>query len=83
MADRQLILLAAVSWAALGLMAPADAADMAATPAVAQPYVAPVPARGSGHDDRASRARQQPDRHADPAAAVAGDGRRGGASNRQ
>ena len=44
MADRQLIRLAAVSWAALGLMAPAEAADMTATPAPAQSYVAPVPA---------------------------------------
>ncbi len=44
MADRQLILLAAVSLAALGLMAPAEAADMTTAPALAQPSGAPAPA---------------------------------------
>ncbi len=42
MADRRSFLLAATSLAALGLMAPADAADMTTTPP-AQPYVAPAP----------------------------------------
>ena len=44
MAERRSFLLAAISLAALGLMAPAEAADMATTPAPAQPYVAPAPA---------------------------------------
>ena len=44
MAERRSFLLAAVSLAALGLMAPAEAADMATWPAPAQPYVAPAPA---------------------------------------
>jgi hypothetical protein len=39
MAERRSFPLAAISLAALGLMAPAEAADMAATPALAQPYV--------------------------------------------
>ena len=82
MAERRSFLLAAISLAALGLMAPAEAADMATTPSGATLCRAGA-RRGSGHHDRASRARQQPDRHADPAAAVAGDGRRGGPSNRQ
>jgi defect in organelle trafficking protein DotC len=42
MAERRSFLLAAVSLAALGLMAPAKAADMATTPP-AQPNVAPAP----------------------------------------
>ena len=44
MAERRSFPLAAVSLAALGLMAPAEAADMTTTPAPAQPYVAPAPA---------------------------------------
>ena len=44
MAERRSFLLAAISLAALGLTAPADAADMTAWPAPAQPYVAPAPA---------------------------------------
>ncbi|MGA9850891.1 MAG: hypothetical protein WBQ45_25050, partial [Roseiarcus sp.] len=44
MAERRSFLLAAISLAALSLMAPADAADTTAWPAPAQPYVAPAPA---------------------------------------
>ena len=43
MAERRSFPLAAVSLAALGLMAPAEAADVATWPAPAQPYVAPAP----------------------------------------
>jgi len=43
MAERRLFPLAAVSLAALGLMAPAEASDMTPWPAPAQPYVARVP----------------------------------------
>src|SRR5271165_6455663 len=44
MAERLSFPLAAVSLAALGLIAPAEAADMATWPAPAQPYAAPAPA---------------------------------------
>ena len=42
MTERRPFLLAAISLAALGLMAPAEAADVATWPAPAQPYVAPA-----------------------------------------
>src|SRR5271166_6255163 len=44
MAERRSFLLAAISLAGLGLTAPADAADMTAMPAPAQPHVVPAPA---------------------------------------